>query len=168
MNSSRSAATWAFLSTFPNCWMALLWNSCSTCELSNTIAAWDVLYGMLRWSAAVPPFPHSIVRQPVRATQLVDLPYDFSEVIHLASAFRYAFGFFGYSMEFNIPFQMPFHPTWWECGQRSNHVSGLRPDSLFSELLLSETGEICTELEICEHLWSRLHTTLTSFVLGWK
>lgn len=40
------------------------------------------------WSAAVPPFPHSIVRQPVRATQLVDLPYDFSEVIHLASAFR--------------------------------------------------------------------------------
>ncbi|EPB72222.1 ATP-dependent Clp protease adaptor protein ClpS [Ancylostoma ceylanicum] len=40
------------------------------------------------WSAATPPSRHSIVRQPIRATQLVDLPYDFSEVIHLASAFR--------------------------------------------------------------------------------
>ncbi|VDL66789.1 unnamed protein product [Nippostrongylus brasiliensis] len=40
------------------------------------------------WSAAMPVFPHSIVRQPIRATQLVDLPYDFSEVIHMASAFR--------------------------------------------------------------------------------
>ncbi|KAK6042279.1 hypothetical protein COOONC_20216 [Cooperia oncophora] len=39
-------------------------------------------------SAAMPAFPHSIVRQPIRATQLVDLPYDFSEVIHLASAFK--------------------------------------------------------------------------------
>ncbi|KAK5981388.1 E3 ubiquitin-protein ligase [Trichostrongylus colubriformis] len=40
------------------------------------------------WSAAMPAFPHSIVRQPIRATQLVDLPYDFSDVIHLASAFK--------------------------------------------------------------------------------
>ncbi|VDM66164.1 unnamed protein product [Strongylus vulgaris] len=40
------------------------------------------------WSAASPLNSHSIVRQPIHANQLVDLPYDFSDVIHMASAFR--------------------------------------------------------------------------------
>ncbi|KHJ84734.1 hypothetical protein OESDEN_15549 [Oesophagostomum dentatum] len=54
-------------------------------ELLDGVAV-EQLFDM--WSAAIPPNPHSIVRQPVRATQLVDLPYDYSEVIHMASAFR--------------------------------------------------------------------------------
>ncbi|ETN84892.1 ATP-dependent Clp protease adaptor protein ClpS [Necator americanus] len=58
---------------------------CHLVELLDGFAV-EQLFDM--WSAATPPAPHSIVRQPIRATQLVDLPYDFSEVIHLASAFR--------------------------------------------------------------------------------
>ncbi|KAJ1361782.1 hypothetical protein KIN20_021119 [Parelaphostrongylus tenuis] len=54
-------------------------------ELLDGLAIEQLFY---MWSAATPSSPHDVVRQPIRATQLIDLPYEFSDVIHLASAFK--------------------------------------------------------------------------------
>lgn len=54
-------------------------------ELIDGLAVEQLFY---MWSAAIPPSTLGIVRQPTRATQLIDLPYEFSDVIHLASAFK--------------------------------------------------------------------------------
>ncbi|KJH53349.1 hypothetical protein DICVIV_00472 [Dictyocaulus viviparus] len=106
-------------------------------ELLDGLAI-DQLFTM--WSAAIPPFPHYIVRQPIRATQLVDLPYEFSDVIHLASTFKYiltvpcSFSHMLYYIQVSI------NSTGRKCCQCPDNVPCLWSNIVFSELLLSEAG----------------------------
>lgn len=62
--------------------------------LGNIVDGPAILSLFQMWSAALPPDPwqrHSLVKQPVRSNQLIDLPEDFSDLIQMATTFRFYF-----------------------------------------------------------------------------